>query len=151
MYPYINIFIIMVFGGLLLFGNKDKVIKFKVSDYLSKLSPSEKKNLLPYLKGVLIIGLLAPALVWLVVDIFGDMLLRKIYPPHEGLYQAYQYIGWCFVDHNCRNQLPNNQIKTNDDVISIARQIHMYKVKINIESVTQGLQAGTSEISELVI
>lgn len=133
MYPYINIFILSIIGVVLLFGNKDKVIKFRVSNYLSRLSPNEKKEIIPYLKGILIVGLLAPAMMWLLVDVFGDMLLRKIYPPREELYQAYSYIGRCFASKDCRNKLPNAQIKTDDQVISVARQIHMYI----IESFTQ--------------
>lgn len=46
---------------------------------------------------------------------FNQTKLEKVH--------AYEYIGRCYVDKNCRHLVVGNPVQTDDDVINVTKQI----------------------------
>lgn len=93
-------------------------IKFKLKDYLDKLNEEERNELIPYIKGVLTIGLLIPTLTWIIFNI-SDLLLDKLSnrKPQTNVYAS---IGFCYTNHDCRhNILDNPSADTNLENLSL--------------------------------
>lgn len=76
MYQVINVLMIILLILALLFSKKS-FINFKLSSHLSKIKENERNELMPYLRGVFIMGLFIPLLVWF-IDISGDLVLTKL-------------------------------------------------------------------------
>lgn len=102
-------------------------VKFNLKDYLDKLNEEERHKLIPYVKGMLIIGLLIPTLTWIIFNI-SDLLLDKL-TNRKAQTNVYASIGFCYTNIDCRhNILDNTNSDTNLENLSL--RIHdWYKQK----------------------
>ena len=87
MYQVINVLMIILLILALLFSKKS-FINFKLSSHLSKIKENERNELMPYLRGVFIMGLFIPLLVWF-IDVSGDLVLTKL--QHNTVKQVNKY------------------------------------------------------------
>jgi hypothetical protein len=107
MYQTINILIILIFIISLIVKIKNpNSIKFRTKDYLSKLSELEKTELIPYIRGILFIGLAIPALIWI-----GQVSFESMFNKTD---QTYSAIGYCYSNNECRHLIINAPIQTKE-------------------------------------
>lgn len=126
MYQIINVLIIVV-AAVCLLTNKKSVVNFRISDYLSTMIDKEKKESIPYLRGIFIIGLLIPALAW-VIDSSNGLLMDRLQQTKAEEVHAYEYIGRCYVMEDCRHIVLNNPVKTDEELVLLTGQIKQYMI-----------------------
>ena len=119
--------IIIVFVAVCILRNKRSPVKLKLNDYLLKLGDVERKELVHYLKGIFIIGLFIPALVW-AMDAGGNLLMNKLQQTKVEDVHAYEYIGHCYVIKDCRHIVLNNPVQKDEDVVALTGQIKQYMI-----------------------
>lgn len=118
-------FTIVIVVVLLLLTDKNKSVNFRFKAYLASLNNSSRNIMMPYFKGVFILGLLFGLLIAFTED-GCELLINKVQQTKVERIHAYEYIGRCYVDKNCRHIVVENPVQTDAEVINLTGQIRQY-------------------------
>ena len=110
-----------------LLRNKNGQIKLRLGNYLAKLRDAEKKELAPYLRGIFIIGISIPVFVW-AIDAGSSLILNKLQQTKAEQIHAYESMGRCYANKDCRHIVLNNPVQTDQDMVGLTGQIRQYMI-----------------------
>jgi hypothetical protein len=110
---------------LFLLNNKKKLIKFRAKAYLANLNDSDRNIVIPYFKGIFILGILL-GLLLAVVDDGCELLINKIQQTKAERIHAYEYIGRCYVNKDCRPIMLDVPVQTDQDLVNLVTKIRLH-------------------------
>ena len=122
---YVIFSLVVLIGAIIIsLTNKEKV-KFGISIYLKNLGSDKAKELRPYLCGVVILGAVFPILVYLGTDGVETLLNYSNQTKLEKIH-AYEYIGRCYVNKDCRPIMLDMPVQTDQDIVNLVTKIRLH-------------------------